>query len=69
MENYSSDYLKNVKEESYRFKILQKEIKINPIFVESTSEKEKKVKYMPNPFPNWGPKARAKEKIKEKIKK
>ena len=60
-ENYDAEYLRNVKEDSYKYKILQKEIKVDPIFVESTSCNEKKGKYMPNPFPNGGPKARAKE--------
>ena len=59
------EYYKNVKEESYKYKILEKEIKVNPIFVD-TDPKEgphvNKGKYLPDPFPNWGPKARAKEK-------
>jgi hypothetical protein len=66
-ENYSEDYLKNVKEDSYKYKLLIKEIKCEPIFVES-KEEPVKCKYPPHPFPNWGPKARAKEK-KSDIKK
>lgn len=58
-DNYDQDYFKNVKPESYRYKILEKEIKVSPIFVESTNEL--KTKFPQNPFPNWGPKGRAKE--------
>src|SRR5690348_1868990 len=59
-ENYDKDYFRNVKEESYKFKILQKEIKANPVFIESVSGGIKGGKYLPNPTKNWGPKAKAK---------
>jgi hypothetical protein len=59
-ENYADVYLKNVKEDTYHYKILEKEIKVNPVFAEST-EKDSGQKYMPHPFKNWGPKSRAKE--------
>jgi tRNA (guanine26-N2/guanine27-N2)-dimethyltransferase len=62
-ENNEKEYFKNVKEDSYKYKILEKEIKINPLFIESTEELN--TKYPQNPFPNWGPKAKAKEKKKE----
>ncbi len=66
-DNYDQDYFKNVKEDSYKYKLLSKEIKVNPIFVQKEDTEEKKSsgnkgKYLPNPLPNWGPLARAKEK-------
>ena len=66
-DNNDKDYFKNVKETCYKYKILQKEIKVNPIFVENDTEDNlpsKKGKWLPHPFPNWGPKAKAKEKKK-----
>jgi tRNA (guanine26-N2/guanine27-N2)-dimethyltransferase len=73
-DNYSEDYYKNVKEDSYKYKLLEKEIKVDPIFVNcaETSEEKKssgnRGKYLPNPLPNWGPKARAKEKKPVEVK-
>ena len=60
-ENYKEeDYLKNVNKDSYKYNILNKEIKVQPKFIEVN--REKKIKYPMNPFPNWGPKGRPKEK-------
>ena len=59
-ENFKDDYLKNVDVNTYRYKILTKEIKTRAKFVESNN-RNKGVKYPMNPFPNWGPKGRAKE--------
>ena len=60
-ENYKEeDYLKNVNKDSYKYNILNKEIKVQPKFIEIN--REKKIKYPMNPFPNWGPKGRPKEK-------
>lgn len=61
-ENYEKDYFKNVKEETYKYKLLEKEIKIKPLFVDFEEDTAKKCKYPPHPFKNWGPKPRAKEK-------
>jgi hypothetical protein len=58
-DNTGDDYLKNIKEETYKYKILQKEIKVDPIFAESKEKKSNK--YFTNPFDNWGPQAKAKE--------
>lgn len=57
-DNYDKDYLRNVNTDSYKYNILQKEIKVNPIFIESISTKS--VKFLPNPTKNWGPKGKAK---------
>jgi hypothetical protein len=64
-DNYGQDYLKNVKEETYKYKILNKEIKVDPIFTESFTNHHPEhgdniPKYLPNPTKNWGPKGRAK---------
>lgn len=67
-ENYGDNFMKNVKEESYKHKILSKEIKCNPTFVELKDTSANKMKFLPNPTPNWGPKAKAKvEKYVNKI--
>ena len=58
-DNYDKDYLRNVKENTFKFKILTKEIKHDPVF--SFDKNNVKVsKFLPNPTKNWGPKARAK---------
>jgi hypothetical protein len=58
-DNLGDDYLRNIKEDSYKYTILKKEIKIDPVFVESKEKKSNK--YFINPFENWGPQSRAKE--------
>lgn len=62
-ENYKEEYLKNVKEGTYKYNILKKDIKVVPTFVEVA--REKTLKYPMNPLPNWGPKGKAKEKKKD----
>ncbi len=60
-ENYKEEeYLKNVNKDSYKYNILMKDIKVKPKFVEVN--REKNIKYPMNPFPNWGPKGKPKEK-------
>lgn len=58
-ENYKEDYIKNIKEGTYKYNILSKEIKVAPVFVDM-SKPEKTLKYPMNPTPNWGPKGKAK---------
>lgn len=59
-DNYSEHYLRNVKEGTYGYNILTKEIKTHPnVFVES-SNMSREAKYLPKPFANWGPKGKAK---------
>ena len=58
--NYEEkDYLKNVNEKSYSYKILTKQIGIQPKFYEVETVRNIP-RYLPNPFPNWGPKAKTK---------
>lgn len=54
---------KNIKENSYRYNILKKELPkdFNPIFIDTDFNKDRAPRYLPNPFKNWGPKGRAKE--------
>ncbi len=57
------DFLKNVKEGTYKERLLQKPVssfETNPIFIEKEQSKERQVKYFPNPTKNWGPKGRPK---------
>jgi hypothetical protein len=59
-----SEYWHNTKETAPAFRILQKEITVKPSFdVDKVNVllqlKKVKKKYLPNPEPNWGPKARA----------
>ena len=65
-ENYKEDYVRNVKEGTYKYNILSKDIKVVPTFVEVV--RDKTLKYPEHPFENWGPKGRAKEKKKEENK-
>ena len=58
-EHYKDDYFKNIDKETYKYRILSREIKVKTKFVESNDKKNKN-KYPMNP-PNWGPKGRAKE--------
>lgn len=58
-EFYETQYLSNAKEDEFAFRILSKEITIKPKFVELELV-NKNLKYLENPLPNWGPKARAK---------
>ena len=59
-ENTKNDdeYYKNIDKNSYKYKILSKEIKQKAKFIEC--KKKKGIKYPENPFPNWGPKGKAK---------
>jgi len=55
---------KNVPESSPAFRILSKKPEVNPSFNEEEVTKmvalqKQKARYLPNPAPNWGPKARA----------
>jgi len=54
---------KNIKENTYKYKILTKSLpeNFNPNFTELEIVKQKENKYFQNPFKNWGPKGRAKE--------
>jgi tRNA (guanine26-N2/guanine27-N2)-dimethyltransferase len=52
------EYYKNIDKNSYKYKILSKEIKYKPNFIQS--QKKNNIKYPENPFPNWGPKGKAK---------
>jgi hypothetical protein len=52
-------YFQNVEENDISHKILSKEIKIKPKFYELENT-NKNIKFLENPLPNWGPKARAK---------
>lgn len=58
-----TDPLKNVKENTYKYNILRKELPENfkPIFVDTELNKNRDPRYFPKPFKNWGPKGRAKE--------
>lgn len=60
-----SDYIRNVKEGSYRFKILSKEpfAMENLKFVDVDIRKDAP-RYLPHPIKYWGPKGRAKEIVK-----
>jgi hypothetical protein len=58
-ENYGNDYLRNIKENTFKYNILTKEIKHIPVFNSEFSE-NKISRFLPNPTKNWGPKARAK---------
>lgn len=57
-DNYEKEYYRNVDENTYKYKILSKEIKINPVFVDV--EEAKGTRYPEHPFANWGPQAKAK---------
>lgn len=57
--NYEKDYFLNVKENSFIHKILSKEIVIQPKFYELETIRNIP-KYLPNPFPYWGPKSKTK---------
>jgi hypothetical protein len=58
---YSNDYLKNVEQNSYTYKILNKSctVNLNPQFYE-VEDLNKYPKYLPNPQDNWGPQKRSK---------
>jgi hypothetical protein len=58
-ENYDKDYLRNVKENTFKYTILNKEIKHVPVFNSEFNE-AKVCRFPSNPTKNWGPKARAK---------
>ena len=58
-EVYTQQYFQNVNENEFVFKILSKEVKVKPNFIELENS-NKNIKFLENPLPNWGPKARAK---------
>jgi hypothetical protein len=60
MENYKDEYMRNVKENTYKYNILTKEIKVNPTFVDVSYQGPRITKYPEHPLPNWGPLAKAK---------
>jgi hypothetical protein len=60
MDNYTNDYFRNVKEDSWKYNILTKEVSIQPVFTINADSGVKVQKFLPNPTKNWGPKARAK---------
>jgi len=59
IENYKKDLLKNINENSYKYKILRKEVKHIPTFYEYQGSLHIG-KFLSNPTKNWGPKAKAK---------
>jgi hypothetical protein len=56
---YEQQYMTNAKETEFAYNILSKAIGVEPKFLELEST-NKHLKYLENPLPNWGPKARAK---------
>jgi hypothetical protein len=59
LDNYNNDYLRNVKQDSWKYKILSKPVTREPVF-SNVDNNIKVQKFLPNPTKNWGPKARAK---------
>jgi len=59
LENYKKDFMKNINENSYKYKILKKEVKHIPTFYEFEGSLHTG-KFFSNPTSNWGPKAKAK---------
>ena len=59
-DNYGkNEIFKKITENSYKYKILKKEIKHVPTFYEFQGPLHLS-KFLSNPFPNWGPKSKAK---------
>ena len=60
IDNYPKENLfKNMTDDSYKSKILKKDIKHNPTFFEFEGNLHQG-KFLSNPTKNWGPKAKAK---------
>lgn len=58
-EYYKDEYIKKLTETDFRYKILMREIKHVPKFYEVVNNRDTS-RYLGNPLPNWGPKAKAK---------
>ncbi len=58
-EYYGKIYFQNVKENTYVHNILSKSVDIEPKFYELENIRNVP-RYLPNPFPNWGPQAKSK---------